>query len=104
MKRELREKALLVGNSMTHEKNTPTKRDLQLSKGSVVAMGATRPKFMTEKEAANYLSVKPQTLCAWRCTRRYNLRFVKVGRLVRYREEDLEAFLESRTVGAVQED
>ena len=59
----------------------------------------TRPKLLTEAEAADYLSVEPQTLCAWRCTRRYNLRFIKVGRLVRYRLEDLEQFLVSRTIG-----
>ena len=62
----------------------------------------TRTKLLTEAEAADYLSVEPQTLCAWRCTRRYNLRFIKVGRLVRYRPEDLEAFLAERTVGALQ--
>ena len=91
---------------MTHEKpNTPTttKSDLRLSKGTVAAIGATRPKLLTEAEAADYLSVEPQTLCAWRCTRRYNLRFIKVGRLIRYRPEDVEAFLEERTVGAVRE-
>ena len=91
---------------MTHE--TPatratTKSDLRLSKGTVTAIGATRPKLWTEAEAADYLSVEPQTLCAWRCTRRYNLRFIKVGRLIRYRPEDVEAFLEERTVGAVRE-
>ena len=63
----------------------------------------TRPKLLTEAEAADYLSVEPQTLCAWRCTRRYNLRFIKVGRLVRYRPEDLEAFLAERTVGVLRE-
>ena len=92
---------------MTHETpNTPstTKSDLRLSKGTVTAMGATRPKLLTEAEAADYLSVEPQTLCAWRCTRRYNLRFIKVGRLVRYRFEDLEAFLAERTVGALRGD
>ena len=92
---------------MTHETpNTPTttKSDLRLSKGTVTAIGATRPKLLTEAEAADYLSVEPQTLCAWRCTRRYNLRFIKVGRLVRYRFEDLEAFLAERTVGALRGD
>ncbi len=91
---------------MIHETPTPptsTKRDLRLSKGTVAAMVTTRPKLLTEAEAADYLSVEPQTLCAWRCTRRYNLPFIKVGRLVRYRPEDLEAFLQERTFGAVQE-
>ena len=94
---------------MTHETpNTPTttKSDLRLSKGTVVEMGnahsktgTTRPQLLTEKEAAAYLGIEPQTLCAWRTTQRYNLRFIKVGRLVRYRPEDVEAFLEERTVG-----
>ena len=94
---------------MTHETpntttTTTTKSDLRLSKGTVAAMGTTiRPKLLTEAEAADYLGVEPQTLCAWRCTRRYNLPFIKVGRLVRYRPEDVEAFLEERTVGAVRE-
>ena len=98
---------------MTHEKpNTPTttKRDLRLSKRTIAEMGnthhktdTTRPKFLTENEAADYLGIKPQTLCSWRCTRRYNLPFIKVGRLVRYRPEDVEAFLESRTMGARRE-
>lgn len=72
---------------------TSTKRDQSFS----------RPKLLTEAEAAEYLSVEPQTLCSWRCTRRYNLPFLKVGRLVRYRPEDLEAFLQERTFGAVRE-
>ena len=87
----------------TNTTPTTTKSDLRLSKGTVAAMGATRPKLLTEAEAADYLSVEPQTLCAWRCTRRYNLPFIKVGRLVRYRPEDLEEFLESRTMGARRE-
>lgn len=91
---------------MTHKTPTiptTTKSDLRLSKGTVAAMDATRPKLLTEAEAADYLSVEPQTLCAWRCTRRYNLPFIKVGRLVRYRPEDVETFLNERTIGAVRE-
>ena len=58
-----------------------------------------RPKLWTEAETAEYLSVDPKTLTAWRCTRRYNLPFIKCGRLVRYRPEDVEAFLKERTFG-----
>jgi excisionase family DNA binding protein len=50
--------------------------------------------------AAQYLGVTPKTLEVWRCTKRYNIPFIKVGRLVKYRKADLDAFLESRTVGA----
>ena len=73
------------------------------AKQTTQAKPILKPKLWTEAEAAGYLGVLPQTLCSWRCTRRYNLPFIKVGRLVRYRPEDLEAFLQERTFGAVQE-
>lgn len=59
-----------------------------------------RPKLLTRAEAAAYLGCKPQTLAVWAATKRYGLRYIKVGRLVRYRLADLEAFLTRRTVGA----
>jgi predicted DNA-binding transcriptional regulator AlpA len=43
------------------------------------------------------------TLAVWRCTKRYNLPWTKIGRSVRYRLEDVEAFIASRTVGAAAE-
>ena len=60
-------------------------------------MAATLPKLLSESETANVLGVSPATLATWRCTGRYALPFTKVGRLVRYREEDVVAFLDSRT-------
>ena len=51
-----------------------------------------------EAEAAQILDLKPGTLQVWRSTKRYPLPYVKVGRLVRYRQSDLEAFLAARTV------
>jgi excisionase family DNA binding protein len=51
-------------------------------------------------EAAKYLSVSEHTLAIWRCTKRYPLKYIKVGRLVRYRVTDLDAFLTQRTVVA----
>lgn len=55
---------------------------------------------LSNDEAAAYLGVTPRTLEVWRCTKRYQISFIKVGRLVRYRQSALDAFLESRTVGA----
>jgi hypothetical protein len=55
--------------------------------------------LLTEDQAAEILTLQPQTLATWRCTRRYGLPFVRVGRAVRYRLTDLENFLASRTVG-----
>ncbi|MGD0960797.1 MAG: helix-turn-helix domain-containing protein [Methylomonas sp.] len=55
--------------------------------------------LFTNAQAAAYIGVEPGTLEVWRSTKRYNLPFIKVGRLVKYRKESLDAFLESRTVG-----
>jgi hypothetical protein len=52
----------------------------------------------TEAQAASYLGVKPASLQVWRSTKRYQLAYVKVGRLVRYRLSALQAFLASREV------
>jgi len=41
---------------------------------------------------ADRLGVSTTTLSTWRCTKRYPLSYVKVGRLVRYRLADLDAF------------
>tara|TARA_B100001564_G_scaffold285327_1_gene248212 strand:- start:2013 stop:2219 length:207 start_codon:yes stop_codon:yes gene_type:complete len=57
----------------------------------------SQDKLLTRKEAAAFLGIGEHTLAVWACTKRYNLPYVKVGRLVKYRYSDLQAFLESRT-------
>ena len=57
-----------------------------------------RPELFTSEQAAAYLGVSPGTLEVWRCTKRYHIPFIKVGRLVRYRKSDLDSFLDRRTV------
>lgn len=52
--------------------------------------------LLDDKEAASMLDVSPGTLGVWRSTGRYNLPFIKVGRNVRYRRADLDAWLEKR--------
>ncbi|NJL71925.1 MAG: helix-turn-helix domain-containing protein [Candidatus Competibacteraceae bacterium] len=52
-----------------------------------------KPELLSRKEAASYLGVAEQTLAIWKCTRRYNLPCVKVGRLVKYRRADLDKFI-----------
>ncbi len=66
-----------------------------------VAMQAHEP-LLNEDEAAQILTVEPQTLADWRSTGRYNLPFIRMGRLIRYRRADLDAWLESRVVGGKQ--
>ena len=53
--------------------------------------------LLTESEAAAYLKLRPGTLSVWRCTKRYSLPWIRVGRSIRYRRNDLDAFLMSRT-------
>ncbi|MBL4874441.1 MAG: helix-turn-helix domain-containing protein [Rhodobacteraceae bacterium] len=55
--------------------------------------------LMTPKEVADYLGISTETLNVWRCTKRYDLAYIKAGRLVRYRIEDVEAFVASRMQG-----
>ena len=55
-----------------------------------------RSELLDERQTAEFLNVSPGTLSVWRSTGRYHLPFVKVGRKVRYRRSDLEAWLESR--------
>lgn len=53
--------------------------------------------LLTREQAAVYLGVAYQTLSVWASTGRHDLPFIKVGRCVRYRKSDLDAWLESRT-------
>lgn len=59
--------------------------------------------FVDDKRAAEILGVSPGTLGVWRCTGRYRLPFFKVGRRVRYRVSDLEAWLKKRQVNGDME-
>jgi len=49
-------------------------------------------KFMTTEEAAAFLSVAPGTMKVWR-TRSAGPKYLKMNRLVRYTQKDLEAFV-----------
>lgn len=53
--------------------------------------------LVDETVAAQILDVTPGTLQVWRSTGRHSIPFVKVGRNVRYRRTDLEAWLRSHT-------
>ena len=50
--------------------------------------------LLTEDEAASLLKIQPATLATWRVKGRPNLPFVRVGRCVRYRRQDILAFIE----------
>jgi predicted DNA-binding transcriptional regulator AlpA len=49
--------------------------------------------LLNEKQAAEYLNLKPETLTKWRWAGK-GPQAVKVGAAVRYRSTDLEAFIQ----------
>jgi excisionase family DNA binding protein len=53
--------------------------------------------LLDDHQASHYLGLKKGTLSVWRSTGRYQIPFVKIGSKVRYRQSDLDVWLESRT-------
>lgn len=51
-------------------------------------------KLLTRQQAADFLGCKEGTLAIWKCTKRYPLPYVKIGKNVRYRLSDLLNFIE----------
>jgi excisionase family DNA binding protein len=69
----------------------------------MLAMGANvkpQSNLLDTVAAAEYLGVAPRSLEVWRCVKRHSIPYIRVGRLIKYRQSDLDAWLESRTVGA----
>lgn len=58
-------------------------------------------KLLNVEEAAAYLAIKPGTLRIWKCTNRYQIPYVRVGRLIKYHQADLDNFLSKRRVEPV---
>lgn len=54
--------------------------------------------LLTPKQTSEKLGVSVGTLAGWRCRKRYPLKFVKIGAKVFYRSEDIQKFIEMRTV------
>jgi len=49
--------------------------------------------LLTQQEAATYLGTSVGTLNVWRHLGRNNIPFVRFGRSIRYRKEDLDAWI-----------
>ncbi len=52
-------------------------------------------RLLTPSEVADRLAVAEHTLAVWRVDRRH-LAFFKIGRMVRYSEDEVEAFVDRR--------
>lgn len=70
-----------------------------MHKATLTAIQASQSGLLGNDEAAQYIGVTPRTLEVWRCTKRYVIPYIKVGRLVKYRRAALDDFLLSREVG-----
>ncbi len=64
--------------------------------------GAAHSELLTRRQAAAYLGVAEQTLAVWKCSGRYLLACIKIGRLVRYRKCDLDDFINKHLQGTEQ--
>lgn len=53
-------------------------------------------KLLNPKEVSEILGVSEETLSVWRCNKTYNIAYIKVGRLVKYKQCDVDSFIESR--------
>lgn len=53
------------------------------------------PRLLSPKETARHLGVSVQTLAIWRCKRRYNLPFVRIGRLIKYQSAVVAAHMKN---------
>ena len=63
----------------------------------------TQPELLDSTAAAEFLGLaSPGVLAVWRCTKRYDLPYIRVGSKILYDVEDLLAFLESRKVRQVE--
>lgn len=57
-------------------------------------------RLLTPSAVSLVLGVTTGTLSVWRSTNRYALNYIKCGRLVKYRVEDVLNFLSERTVSS----
>lgn len=55
--------------------------------------------LLNRKDAAKYIGgFSAGTLAVWDCTKRYDLKPVKIGRSVRYRKSVLDAFIADQEI------
>ena len=59
--------------------------------------------LLTPEQASQRISVPTATLAVWRCTNRVTIPFIKIGRAVRYKPADIDAFVAANTHGSVVE-
>lgn len=98
------ERVDLVPTAENHQTQEPTdqakkrvKTKKKVPAQATLAESLRLPELISKESAALALGVSPGTLDVWRSTGRYALPFVKIGRKVLYKLDDLSAFIERRT-------
>lgn len=69
-----------------------------MSTNAINLITVKNTELLSTHQASIYIGVSLGTLEVWRCTKRYQIPFIKVGRLVKYRKSALDDFLAQRTV------
>lgn len=59
-------------------------------------------KYLTPEQFALEIEVSVRTLAKWRSIGHPNIPYIKVGRCVRYKVSDLEAYLAEHTINSVE--
>ena len=59
---------------------------------------AEYPILLTPEEAASILGVKVNTLNTWRSTGRYGIPYLRLAGKIKYREQDILAFIQSSLI------
>lgn len=54
--------------------------------------------LLTTDEAAEMVGVKPGTLVNWRCTKKENIPYIKIGSKVFYKEKDILDWVDQKRV------
>ncbi len=56
-------------------------------------------KLLTRQEVAEIFGISAATLAVWACNQSQDLPFIKIGRCVRYRMQDVQTFIETQMQG-----
>ena len=56
------------------------------------------PTLLSTEDAAIYLGISARTLETWRCKQRYDIPYVRIGSVVRYKISDLDDYISKNTI------
>jgi len=56
-------------------------------------------RLLTPAEVAGLLGVRVSTLATWRTRKGHPLAYVKLGKAIRYRSQDVESFINKHVMG-----